>query len=504
MTGLRRANFMFSRYGKWYVVLLMLVFCVSCASAVFAKDRCQLGDAMNLITVGSSPQSASRHGYQVVAPKDAEHTYVKSWLHELYCGEQDDIVSWLEVDLRGIKKGQVHTGLCEGDPTKKTWTGYWQCDAESREHGIYQLPHLLGRDNVLQLKGGCFQRVKIRCRFVYNVPKPEWRNDVGCTTGEDGTINCNPHQFNPWHAGEIDGCYRMLEAEVEIACPPEPPCKMGACPPRIERCGDGILQVHRGEKCDDGNMTPGDGCNQCAFEECGDGVHQPELGEECDDGDDANPADGCHECRLPVCGDGVVQPPEVCDDGNGNNFDLCNNKCEPVVCTLIRQRKDPKFWPDGRVWGNLSLDIVAEQVQNRRPELPSFDVSNSEFLFSAVLADNPTPTWPWGVGSSRLVAPNSDSGNLAYWWNKPGQHQQHDALRLRLQRNDTDVTFWIPDMGTGPLVQKFVNGSDKARVAATLVFQINDHSSGKCFRSEWDPTCIERGGNGRLDCPNGG
>jgi cysteine-rich repeat protein len=69
-------------------------------------------------------------------------------------------------------------------------------------------------------------------------------------------------------------------------------------------CGDGVLDVD--EDCDDGNVASGDGCRaDCGkVERCGDG--ELDVGdsddvreafeEECDDGND-NPVDGCADCR---------------------------------------------------------------------------------------------------------------------------------------------------------------------------------------------------------------
>ena len=66
---------------------------------------------------------------------------------------------------------------------------------------------------------------------------------------------------------------------------------------------------------------------------CGDMIVQ--LGEECDDGN-MTPADGCeNDCTVtPVCGDNSVQSGEECDDGNTMNGDGCDSMCqyEGSVC----------------------------------------------------------------------------------------------------------------------------------------------------------------------------
>ena len=92
------------------------------------------------------------------------------------------------------------------------------------------------------------------------------------------------------------------------------------------RCGD--TSIDPGEECDDGNTTPGDGCDaDCMLEGfCGDSNLDP--GESCDDGN-TDPGDGCDEnCRREAyCGDGNTDPDEVCDDGNNRSGDGCRSDC---------------------------------------------------------------------------------------------------------------------------------------------------------------------------------
>ncbi|MFZ6184743.1 DUF4215 domain-containing protein [Nannocystis pusilla] len=111
-------------------------------------------------------------------------------------------------------------------------------------------------------------------------------------------------------------------------------------------CGDGQLDF--GEACDDGNRTPGDGCeDDCTVTPsplCGNGQIDP--GEQCDDGNTVDD-DGCQaDCtEPPTCGDGVEDPGEPCDDGNANDDDACLAGCVPATCG------------DGKVWaGNEQCD----------------------------------------------------------------------------------------------------------------------------------------------------
>ncbi|QSQ21630.1 DUF4215 domain-containing protein [Pyxidicoccus parkwayensis] len=137
------------------------------------------------------------------------------------------------------------------------------------------------------------------------------------------------------------------------------------------RCGDGVGQPP--ETCDDGNVTPGDGCNASCEEEpgwncpqSGGRCHAARCGdsfiagdEECEDGN-AVKGDGCNElCRLEdgykcpnigqpcqaiTCGDGKVEGTEQCDDGPIKVHDMgdgCSPTCkkEPActdgVCTSV-------------------------------------------------------------------------------------------------------------------------------------------------------------------------
>ena len=93
---------------------------------------------------------------------------------------------------------------------------------------------------------------------------------------------------------------------------------------RVVRCGDGFTDGT--EQCDDGNLTPNDGCDpNCRPTGCGNGFVNP--GEVCDDGNGVN-GDGCDDgpggnCTPTACGNGVQTAGEACDDGNTNNNDSC-------------------------------------------------------------------------------------------------------------------------------------------------------------------------------------
>ncbi len=69
-------------------------------------------------------------------------------------------------------------------------------------------------------------------------------------------------------------------------------------------CGNGVLE--RGEICDDGNLTNGDGCEA-----------------------------SCVATPAAVCGNGIQEANEACDDGNQANNDGCEANCtQTPACTV--------------------------------------------------------------------------------------------------------------------------------------------------------------------------
>lgn len=136
----------------------------------------------------------------------------------------------------------------------------------------------------------------------------------------------------------------------------------GGC--SMPRCGDGIEDLDRGERCDDGNDESGDGCASCQPEPgfvcrrffgcfpttCGNNEIEydwdTQSGETCEDGD-LESGDGCDAncrtepgwactwegCRRVVCGDGIVSRGdfgggETCDDRNTEPGDGCDANCQ--------------------------------------------------------------------------------------------------------------------------------------------------------------------------------
>lgn len=169
-----------------------------------------------------------------------------------------------------------------------------------------------------------------------------------------------------------------FDVEVVIILPPDAPV--------LSVCGNKVLEGT--EICDDGNVSPDDGCtDRCEREPgwlcptpgvpcqpvCGDRVV---LGVElCDDGN-AIGLDGCAaDCRgvepgwrcavpgvacEPVCGDGLQRGREECDDGNLGANDGCTSECrleaEWVCPTPGAACVSTVVCGDGRVSGSEACD----------------------------------------------------------------------------------------------------------------------------------------------------
>jgi len=88
-------------------------------------------------------------------------------------------------------------------------------------------------------------------------------------------------------------------------------------------CGNGTVEA--GEACDDGNVEAGDGCDAECLLELGAGPCTD--GGQCRSGV-CNTLAAAPVCAVPLsCGNGVVDDDEVCDDGNLGPGDGCNQFC---------------------------------------------------------------------------------------------------------------------------------------------------------------------------------
>ncbi|MBN2493739.1 MAG: DUF4215 domain-containing protein [Deltaproteobacteria bacterium] len=169
--------------------------------------------------------------------------------------------------------------------------------------------------------------------------------------GVDADLCSNACTVNPSCGIDQDGDMNLLDPGEECDLgPANSDTASGQCPGvcrtdcRCPYCGDYTVDFVRGEECDDGNNTDGDGCSAaCTIEAattCGNGTWDIDQGEECDDGGTAN-GDGCDDaCQFePLgqsCGDNNPDLNEKCDDGNTANGDGCNPTCNltTTVTTL--------------------------------------------------------------------------------------------------------------------------------------------------------------------------
>jgi cysteine-rich repeat protein len=126
-------------------------------------------------------------------------------------------------------------------------------------------------------------------------------------------------------------------------------CLAAACGPSI--CGDGWVDEPAGERCDDGNAVPGDGCEagcdwsctadaDCDDAEMCSGVETCDpAGHRCLPGTPLADGTGCTAvggtpghcrrgaCARLTCGNGLADAGEECDDGNTVNGDGCDAAC---------------------------------------------------------------------------------------------------------------------------------------------------------------------------------
>ena len=113
-----------------------------------------------------------------------------------------------------------------------------------------------------------------------------------------------------------DGCSASCLVESGWKCP-----QPGQACVKVEICGDGVVQAGLNEQCDDGNHRPGDGCSaSCTVE----------PGYDCSG--DAGASDAGRCIRIWVCGNGKIEPGsgEACDDGNTVANDGCALDCSYV------------------------------------------------------------------------------------------------------------------------------------------------------------------------------
>ena len=168
--------------------------------------------------------------------------------------------------------------------TGQTCSGDTQCDSNLCNNGVCQPPNVCGN---------------------FEVEGSEACDDGNQVPGDGCEIDCR--KSNGQTCGDNDECESGI-------------CNSGTCEPN-DACGNGVLEG--GEICDDGNQTPGDGCEINCRRSLGAGCASDV---ECS----SNTCDttGSDTCESPnTCGNGRREGDEGCDDGNTAAGDGCNASC---------------------------------------------------------------------------------------------------------------------------------------------------------------------------------
>ncbi|WP_428262798.1 hypothetical protein [Haliangium sp.] len=216
-----------------------------------------------------------------------------------------------------------------------------------------------------------------------------------------------------------------------VRCPPEAECTADGDGCRFDQCGNGV--VDEGEACDDGNVASLDGCKgDCSSDEvCGNGIVDLHTGEECDEGALNGTSGVCSTACTNFCGNGTLEDNEPCDASAGEvvectdlGFDwgtlVCTN-CQPIYsrCGTIGWWR-PEV-PAGvgslfGVWGDVATGLVAVGEDDTGDVIEilryndgtwvqdgSFDTSIEGTLFDV-----------WGSGPSDVFAVG-DGGKVLYY-----------------------------------------------------------------------------------------
>lgn len=168
---------------------------------------------------------------------------------------------------------------------------------------------------------------------------------------------------------------------------------------RLEFCGNGMLDP--GELCDDGNNLSGDNCSgDClSIETCGNGVVDVAKGETCDEGaqNGVSPSECTSTCHLTTCGDGYLGGAEQCEGAN-----LDGNDCTTLGlglthgtlgCTLNCQFDTDACYACG---DGVCDDAAGESAFNCRTDCRALSVATGNDHTCVALADGSARCWGRG------------------------------------------------------------------------------------------------------------
>lgn len=182
----------------------------------------------------------------------------------------------------------------------------------------------------------------------------------------DGIVN-GSEQCDDGNSFENDGCDHLCRTRkcgdgvVQDGehCDPAGGACRADCTLTPPNCGDGVLQPSEREQCDDGNVTPGDGCFACDIE-CGNGIVEPNLGELCE------PEFVVRNCRASIA--------EACVACTSENDCEQRDGCNPETCQPIPTCEAPTPSADA---GVTSAPFTCDPIV---PESPSCDVTSFNLL----------------------------------------------------------------------------------------------------------------------------
>ena len=203
-------------------------------------------------------------------------------------------------------------GLVRGDE---------ECDFEG-DHSDVDLQHAHGCSADCKIAPYCGNGILEKGEQC----EPTAENAEWCTTS-CVNLKCQNGTFDPDYE-QCDPSAPASDLNVVEDC-------LDTC--RLAGCGDGNLDIDRGEECDDGNLLDSDMCtHECKRPSCGDGIVSPAAGEICDDGINSGVYGGCGlgcAYAAPRCGDGLIDKlsGEECDDGDASNiggYGRCTSECK--------------------------------------------------------------------------------------------------------------------------------------------------------------------------------
>eukprot|EP00931_Biecheleriopsis_adriatica_P040733 TRINITY_DN23337_c0_g1_i1.p1 TRINITY_DN23337_c0_g1~~TRINITY_DN23337_c0_g1_i1.p1 ORF type:complete len:4853 (-),score=966.29 TRINITY_DN23337_c0_g1_i1:13-14571(-) len=156
---------------------------------------------------------------------------------------------------------------------------------------------------------GCDEHCKVETGYSCGIPATGSGSYASvCTPICGDGLQRAPETCDDGNVAEGDGCTAQCVMDPGYACwPPGVPCR--------QLCGD-YLRLE-GEECDDGNLRLADGCDSSC---------KVEVGWICESFV-LSPTNATSVCS-PICGNGRLHGDEVCDDGNLEPGDGCDENCQ--------------------------------------------------------------------------------------------------------------------------------------------------------------------------------